>query len=162
MAYLEGYQPMSPEPEGFGRGPKVPLDNSGLDLGGVQYALLYQVLRAALWQASEGKGAERHAGEGEPFEKQIICEVAKPDRAGIGYVIGQAVKKGYEARRMLRRARDLVGPAGHDADDPAAEATVLFRSARQDLLGAINYLAAAYIVAPEYLPFVVDPDGGGR
>ncbi len=124
--------------------------------GDALYALLHQVLRDAEWQAREGKGKERHAGEDEPFEKQIICEVAKPGRAGIGYVVGQAVKKAYEARRMVQRAAEAAreGNAEHAGD--------LVDAARRELLGGINYLAAAWIVASEYVPFVVDPDGGGR
>lgn len=126
---------------------------------GSLYAQLHHVLWAAECQAREGKGKERHAGEGEPFEKQIICEVARPGRAGIGYVIGQAVKKGYEARRMVLRAQACVGENHTEYD--AAWAKELIGSARAEILGAINYLAAAYIVASEYVPYVVGSDDQG-
>ena len=88
-----------------------------------EYFSLRQVLKQALDQAEKGKGKERHAEAGEPFERQIICEVAR--RVGLGYPLGQAVKKIYESQR-------LGGVRGMD-----------------ELLGAINYIAAAYIVMQE-------------
>lgn len=87
------------------------------------YEALATVYDSAIEQASEGKGRERHAEAGEPYEKQIICEVAR--RVGLGYPLGQAVKKVYEAQR-------LGGERG------VAE-----------LLGALNYIAAAVIVMNE-------------
>ena len=87
------------------------------------YFSLKTVLREAIEQAESGKGKERHAEAGEPFERQIICEVAR--RVGLGYPLGQAVKKIYESQR-------LGGVKGMD-----------------ELLGAINYVAAAYIVMQE-------------
>ena len=87
------------------------------------YASLQQVLHEALLQASEGKGKERHAGDGEHFESQPICEIAK--RVGLGFLLGQAVKKIYESGRL---------------PDPQGV---------HELLGAINYLAAAIIVRRE-------------
>ena len=89
------------------------------------YFSLKQVLLGAVEQAESGKGKERHAEEGEPFERQIICEVAR--RVGLGYPLGQAVKKIYESQR-------LGGTKGLD-----------------ELLGAINYVAAAYIVMQEHV-----------
>ncbi len=90
-----------------------------------EYNTLWRVYIAAYEQASEGKGRERHAEAGEPYEKQIICEVAR--RVGLGYPLGQAVKKVYESQR-------LGGVRGLD-----------------ELLGAMNYLAAAFIVMQEGL-----------
>ncbi len=90
----------------------------------VEYASLFKVFQCACAQASTGKGKERHAKAGEPFEKQKICEITR--RGGLGYPIGQAVKKSYESLRLGDR-----GPA--------------------ELLGAINYLAAAYLVMSEEL-----------
>lgn len=87
------------------------------------YTKLHEVLDMAFKQASQGKGKERHATEGEPFERQIICEVCR--RVGHGYTWGQAVKKIYEAERLPK-------------DRAIAE-----------LLGAINYLAADIIVLME-------------
>ena len=89
------------------------------------YESLVQVYQDAVIQASKGKGRERHASEGEAYEDQIICEVAR--RVGLGYPLGQAVKKIYESQR-------LGGERG------VAE-----------LLGALNYVAAAVIVMREGL-----------
>src|SRR5574340_283626 len=87
------------------------------------YRQLKPVLDAAYFQAAHGKGKERHEEEDEPFENQVICEVGR--RVGLGYQLGQAVKKIYESRRL-------------NTDAAVAE-----------LLGAINYLAAAVIVLRE-------------
>ena len=87
------------------------------------YEALMGVLRRAYAQASTGKGRERHAAENEPFSEQVICEVTR--RLGTGYPLGQAVKKIYESQR-------LGGPRGV-----------------HELLGAINYIAAAVIVMEE-------------
>lgn len=86
------------------------------------YKSLCQVLTSAIQQASGGKGRERHAKPGEPFEKQKICEITR--RVGLGYPLGQAIKKAEESLRLGDR-----GPA--------------------EILGAINYLAAAYLVMDE-------------
>lgn len=83
------------------------------------YASLADVLRRALAQASTGKGHERHAEVNEPFERQVIADMAR--RFGVGAVLGQAFKKSHEAQRLPK-------------DRAVAE-----------LLGAINYLAAAVI-----------------
>jgi hypothetical protein len=83
------------------------------------YLSLHSVLWEALLQASEGKGKERHASEGEAFENQPICEIARRLDGGPLY---QAVKKIYESKR-------LPGEAGV-----------------RELLGAINYIAAEIIV----------------
>jgi hypothetical protein len=87
------------------------------------YEALMGVLRRAYEQASAGKGRERHAAENEPFGQQVICEVTR--RLGTGYPLGQAVKKIYESQR-LGGARGV-----------------------HELLGAINYIAAAVIVMEE-------------
>ncbi len=89
-----------------------------------EYISLFRVFQRAGEQASAGKGKERHAKAGEPFEKQKICEITR--RSGLGFPIGQAAKKSYESLRLGDR-----GPA--------------------ELLGAINYLAAAYLVMSEEL-----------
>ena len=88
-----------------------------------EYISLGLVMQSALDQASKGKGKERHASEGEAYEDQIICEVAR--RVGLGYPLGQAVKKIYESQRLIPQ----LGV--------------------QELLGAMNYLAAAVIVMQE-------------
>lgn len=87
------------------------------------YEGLASVLQRALTQASMGKGSQRHARGGEAFERQVICEGAR--RFGTGSLLFQAYKKAEESQRL---------------DDERAVA---------ELLGAINYLAAAVIVLEE-------------
>lgn len=87
------------------------------------YHSLGEVLQQAMEQAAKGKGKERHANPGENFDDQHICEIGR--HVGIGYQLGQAVKKVYESCR-------LPGERGE-----------------AELLGAINYLAAAIIVRRE-------------
>lgn len=82
------------------------------------YESLRKVLDAALMQASSGKGFERHA-EGEPFEDQIMMTITS--KFGIGFPLGQAVKKLHEAQRL----------------EPDA--------AIRECLGAINYIAGVVI-----------------
>lgn len=86
------------------------------------YESLAAVLDEALMQAQAGKGKERHAS-GEPFDEQLICRLCRED--GIGFATGQAKKKTTESHR-------LAGEFGV-----------------KELLGAINYLAAAVIVRRE-------------
>ncbi len=90
------------------------------------YFPLAQVFEAAFNQASAGKGNERHAySSDENYRNQLICEM---DRRLHGNADGpkyQAVKKIYESARM----------------DPDR--------AIKELLGAINYTAAAIILLDE-------------
>jgi hypothetical protein len=89
-----------------------------------EYQSLSTVLDEALAQAQSGKGKERHSC-GEPFEDQQICQIQRwqgsPD-----YATGQAVKKCLEISKL-----------------PDTEAKI------RELLGAINYIAAAVIVIRE-------------
>jgi hypothetical protein len=86
------------------------------------YTVLVDVLLEAYKQASEGKGSERHASD-EDFDQQIICEVTRRLKGSpVAGPLFQAVKKIYESTRT----------------DPIPE-----------LLGAINYIAAAIIVLRE-------------
>ena len=87
------------------------------------YKDLGMVLHAALDQASAGKGKERHAQGDTPFNRQPIMEIGR--MVGHGFNTGQAIKKAQEAMRM----------------EPEA--------AKRELLGAINYLAAAYLLIEE-------------
>lgn len=87
------------------------------------YSKLQEVLSDAFEQAANGKGKDRHASRGEVFEAQVICEVGR--RLGVGFNLGQAVKKVYESER-------LPWPRN-----------------KAELLGAINYLAAAVILLEE-------------
>lgn len=97
------------------------VDAAGVAAPGGFYSALRRTLLRAYVHAAEGKGAERHATPGVQFEDQPICEIG----CNLGsnhFEIGQAVKKALESVRLA---------------PPAAAA---------ELLGAINYLAAAVIV----------------
>lgn len=107
------------------------------------YESLGLALGEAVAQASRGKGADRHAEKGEKFSDQLIMSI--PKRLGDGgecFCLGQAAKKIFESRRLA----------------PAP--------ARAEILGAINYLAAAWsllgggesVFAPEDV--AVLPRGG--
>ena len=87
------------------------------------YSELKRVLGMAYNQAAEGKGKERHAN-GEKFEDQPIMTIAKGH--GLGYQTGQAAKKLQEAHTLLK----LRGK----------------HAAIQEILGAINYAAAAVLL----------------
>lgn len=90
------------------------------------YSHLRDILDAAFSQASSGKGSERHAS-GQPFEQQPILTITREE--GLGFPIGQAKKKAGEAHRMADRGE--------------------YAAAERDLLGAVNYLAAAVIFIRE-------------
>lgn len=84
------------------------------------YESLARVLQEALDQAAAGKGKERHANEGEAFEDQQIVQLGE----WLGsnhFQLGQAAKKLLESARL---------PPDR---------------ARREILGAINYAAAAVI-----------------
>lgn len=88
------------------------------------YDRLQEVLMDAYSQAANGKGAERHSN-GLDFEDQDMMQVM--DRVGMGFALGQAIKKATEAHRIgtkYKTQRDRV---------------------RAELLGAIVYLAGAII-----------------
>lgn len=90
------------------------------------YYELAKVFNDAFIQASYGKGSERHSySVTENYKDQLICEM---DRRLDGNACGpryQAVKKIYESARM----------------NP--------QKAVHELLGAINYIAAAIILLKE-------------
>ena len=86
------------------------------------YYDLFIVLQKALYQAQDGKGAERH-GNGLSFLEQPALTITRA--VGLGFPLGQAMKKIQESQRM----------------DPDA--------AKRELLGAINYLAAAVLFLDE-------------
>ena len=87
------------------------------------YEPLAKVLQAALDQSALGKGRDRHATTGKPFTSQPICEIGR--MVGIGYNVGQAMKKGQEAMRLPTER------------------------AQAELLGAIVYMASAYLLLGE-------------
>jgi len=86
------------------------------------YESLAAVLDQALHQAQSGKGRERHAAAGEAFEDQQIVQLGEWMAGSTVFAVGQACKKAIESTRL----------------EPA--------HARRELLGAVNYLAAAVIV----------------
>lgn len=88
------------------------------------YQGLATVLERSLNQAQNGKGNERHQVGEASFEQQPICELAR--LFGTGYNFGQAAKKAHETSQLSTK-----------------EAKV------NELLGAINYLAAAVLVIEE-------------
>lgn len=85
-----------------------------------EYTRLMAVLYKALLQAQSGKGKERHAN-GEPFEDQPIVWINKQLGSEHGAVF-QACKKAMESARLEGDAKI------------------------REILGAINYLAAAVIL----------------
>ena len=87
------------------------------------YEPLAEVLIKALRQSDSGKGRDRHATAGKPFLSQPICEIGR--MVGIGYNVGQAMKKGQEAMRLPTER------------------------AQAELLGAIVYMASAYLLLGE-------------
>ena len=87
-----------------------------------EYSDLFEVLRDALEQAQNGKGAVRH-GNGLSFTDQPALTITRA--VGLGFPLGQAMKKIQECQRM-------------DTD-----------AAKRELLGAINYLAAAVLFLDE-------------
>lgn len=82
------------------------------------YDALMSILMDAYQQAASGKGADRH-GYGLNFEDQDM--IAVTDRVGLGFPLGQAIKKLSEGRRL----------------DKA--------SARKEFLGAMVYIAGAIL-----------------
>jgi len=91
------------------------------------YKKLADVFERAYFQASIGKGKERHATN-EPFESQLICEISRRLHSFDGNIF-QAIKKMIESKRLFQmREKDR---------------------AVSEILGAINYMAAAIILIEE-------------
>lgn len=89
------------------------------------YKSLRDAMNNAVAQAEFGKGKDRHACD-EPFEDQVICEVARRlAQSPVAGPLQQVVKKCYESARLPK-------------DKAIAE-----------LYGAINYAAAAIILLKE-------------
>lgn len=87
------------------------------------YERLADILQAALNQAQQGKGSERHQQGTTPFHEQPIVSIAR--MVGPGGPAQQVMKKTQEALRMTPE-RGIA-----------------------ELLGAINYAAATIIVIEE-------------
>lgn len=92
------------------------------------YATLRAILDDAYAQAASGKGKERHAND-RPFLQQPICEIGRMLGSVCDGELYQAIKKAQEASNMLARGEN--------------------KRAEAELLGAINYLAAAVILIRE-------------
>lgn len=88
------------------------------------YEELHRVLMLALRDAQDVKGKERHACEGEAFQDQKIVQLNRWIGTTHGAVY-QAAKKAIESTRLPKE------------------------QAIADLLGAINYLAAAVLLREE-------------
>lgn len=105
------------------------------------YEKLADVLQRAYEQAANGKGKERHAGEGVPFERQPMSTI-NIEQGSIDGFLYQARKKSLESKRL---------PAGR---------------AQAELLGAINYLAGAVIALDTWaagtLPAAPGEAGNGK
>ena len=84
----------------------------------MDYSVLSNVLTEALADASAGKGKIRHANNEESYEDQPIFWIEKHFKS---FQLGQAVKKIHESQRLN------------------------LYDAAEELLGAINYLAARII-----------------
>lgn len=87
------------------------------------YEPLQRVLDLAFEQAAKGKGAYRH-GQDKPFTEQPMLEISRMLGTPAGCMY-QAMKKTQEATRLSNAA------------------------AKHELLGAINYLAGAYLLLEE-------------
>lgn len=90
------------------------------------YEPLFLALTGALEQAQSGKGSDRHA-QHKPFLMQPIMQIpaGMHGHQGFGFQVGQACKKASEATGMIERGQ--------------------LEAASKEILGAINYLAAAVI-----------------
>jgi hypothetical protein len=84
------------------------------------YTTLRTILDAAFDHAAIGKGKERHARD-LPFDDQPIMQTTR--LVGVGFPLGQAIKKAGEAAGMIEREE--------------------LNAAEAECLGAINYLAGA-------------------
>lgn len=92
----------------------------------LRYAELKRVLQMAHDQAASGKGRERHDHDGRSsFEQQLICQVGRYTNSTVG-CIQQAVKKSVESTRIRGKEAKI-----------------------REILGAINYLAAAVLLVEE-------------
>jgi hypothetical protein len=90
-----------------------------------KYQGLIDVFRDAV-NVAKGSGADAHALSGHSFVRQPIVDIGLRLRSvGVGFQLGQAEKKSEEAALHISNSEKLY--------------------ARQELLGAINYLAAAII-----------------
>lgn len=90
------------------------------------YTTLRDILNEAYDQAATGKGKERHAND-RPWSAQPIAEIGR--MVGVGFNLGQAMKKMQEASRMEGETavRELLGAIVY-----AASAVMLIRDGDKD------------------------------
>lgn len=90
------------------------------------YTTLRDILDEAYDQAATGKGKERHAND-RPWSAQPIAEIGR--MVGVGFNLGQAMKKLQEASRMEGETavRELLGAIVY-----AASAIMLIRDGSCD------------------------------
>lgn len=133
-------------------------DGFAVTLDAPGYYSLAAVFERAFKQASEGKGKERHAGDGIPFDQQPMQTIARAH--GVGFLTGQASKKAEEAHGLPHSAKiaELLGAMVY-----LAGAVVFLDSQRKvapvDLehhLGS-RFMTSAAAVKASFVPFV----GGG-
>ena len=83
--------------------------------GREEYETLRRVFQSALDYTTKGKGQERHADPGVPFEGQDSMLIRS--LFGSGYTLGQVRKKYMEGKRMgeqpLRQLHELLGAMGY-------------------------------------------------
>ena len=97
--------------------------------GGVPgYEPLARILALAYDQSAKGKGKERHANA-RPFDKQPIMEIGRMLASTCDGELYQVMKKVQEASGMISRGNT--------------------QAAKAELLGAIVYSAAAYLLIEE-------------
>ena len=92
----------------------------------MSYVVLSKILCEAYDQAAEGKGKERHADEGVPFEEQEVFQINRLLRGD-----PEAAPK-YQAMKKIRESGRRPYP-----------------EARGELLGAIVQIAVAIILLDE-------------
>ena len=90
------------------------------------YEDVAEVLAAALAQTAEGKGRERHAND-KPFADQPMSQITA--MVGVGFPLGQVMKKAQEAGGMAQRGENAAAQA--------------------ELLGVIVYAVGAYLALNE-------------
>lgn len=91
------------------------------------YASLAGILQAAHDHAARGKGHIRHGDDSTPFLEQPTMQIAR--MVGIGYPVGQLMKKAQESTGMVKRQE--------------------YDAAVWELFGVINYAAAAILLIRE-------------
>ena len=116
-------------PPDFSEPPAGPILLNWSETASPEYAPLAAILQEAYDQAARGKGMDRH-DNGKPFTEQRAMSIGR--KVGPGFPVGQSLKKTEEAATMIGK-----GQSG---------------AAIRELLGAINYAAAAVMLIREQNP----------